>query len=163
MFTEINDDLKEWQTFKWWKKRQRKRYLRIALLIIVLEMIVCGCVLIFPMQYIEEKDIVFGGVSMALFLCLAVYFIYKCLKITSLNPTDVINVIVVEKSRFSKKRLNQRENRAYYLTAFIDGKQVEGLCEVETYRVVQVGDPAIFFRMDSKQYFAIHLNEEGEV
>lgn len=151
--------LEELDTFKWWKKRRRRRYLSVALLILVLEAFVGIGMFAFAAPPTQAEDIAFGIVGMLGFFLVAFYFLHKWVKSASLKPTDAVKAIVVEKSRFSKKRMKRYENRAYYLTARIDTKLEEGLCEVETYRAVQPGDPVVFFRMNSKQFFAVHIHK----
>lgn len=148
--------VEELDTFKWWKKRRRKRYFRVALLILILNLFVSVGSIVFEAQPADVEDIIFGSIGTVAFFLLAIYFLYKWVKISSLSPTDAIRVTVIEKSRYSKRRSKRYDNRAYYVIAKVDGKRLEGLCEVETYRAVQPGDSVVFFRMNSKQYFAIH-------
>lgn len=156
-FTDRNMWLEELDTFKAWKKKRARRYLFVAVLIVVLEVIIFGGQLILVPHFLQSKDIIESIAGMILFLTLAFYCLYQWGASYKLKPKDVSKAVIVEKSRFSKRKTKRSENCAYYLTAVIGKEKIEALCDVETYRTVQSGDTVIFFRANSAQYYAVRF------
>ena len=158
--------LEDLDTFQWWIARRRRRLFRISVLVAALVGFVeVGMILAGPQLQQTGNvsgnvtDTIFGALALFFFLWLAVSLFVRGLKLGTVKPTDVHRVAVTGKSRYSKTRSRRSDNRAYYLTAVIDQEPREALCEVETYRKVKIGDPVVFFKLGSQQYFAIHLRQ----
>lgn len=77
-----NQFSEEQRSFMWWKKRQRKKYLESALMILFLEILVGTVFLCGQTETIELKDQIFGITGLGTFGAVAIYLLIQWRKST---------------------------------------------------------------------------------
>ena len=110
--------LEESNAFRWWKRRQRKRYLQSALLIIFMEILTIVMIFNGEDGTTPLKDLIFGIVCLVLFGVLAIYLLSKWKRSFQWKIETSYQGTVIEKRRFSMNSKSRRhENKAYYIVA----------------------------------------------
>lgn len=72
-----NQFSEEQRSFMWWKKRQRKKYLESALMILFLEILVGTVFFCGQTETIELKDQIFGITGLGTFGAVAIYLLIQ--------------------------------------------------------------------------------------
>ena len=123
-----NQFSEEQRSFMWWKKRQRKKYLESALMILFLEILVGTVFLCGQTETIELKD--------------QIWYEWGIVKEkTRYNSQDAVR-------RYDKKR--------YYIKAQTSERVVEGECEFETYKKAKSGEKVLLFEIGTRMVYAVH-------
>lgn len=105
----------------------------------------------------QMKDLVFGVFGLIAFAMLAGYLVVQWIKSYSWKVQKVFYGTVIEKRRYNMHSRSKRyENKEYYVVAKIDGQIMEGKCEFESYRKLNIGDEVWLFSMGTKEWYAIH-------
>ena len=156
-----NEEIERCNSYRWWLNRRRKRYLQSALMIIVLEIMVV--LLVFGGEIIDYRiqDLIFGLFGLILFAAVAGYQVVQWVKSYSWKVHQAYRGIVVEKNRFSMHSKSKRhDNRGYYVVIRIGELTIEGRCEFEMYRKLEVGVEVLLFNIGTKEWFAISREEQ---
>lgn len=141
----------------WWKKRQRKKYLESALMILFLEILIGTVGFYGQIETVELKDQIFGIVGLGVFGAIAIYLLKQWRKSAQWKMEWYEWGIAKEKARYSSQDAVKRYDRKrYYITAQISGRTIEGECEFETYKKAKSGEKVLVFEIGTKMIYAVH-------
>lgn len=143
-------------SFKHWKRRQKRKHIQSALLILFIEAIIIVGLLVSPSEDIPITDTVFGIIGLSAFALLAIYLLFKGFRGDRWHIDQCYRGRVIGKSRFSERNsVKSRDKRAYYIIADTNGERIEGQCDIETYRQLNEGDAVWLFSIGTNRFFAI--------
>ena len=139
----------EQKSFLWWKKRQRKKYLESALMILFLE-VLAGTVCFYGQtETIELKDQIFGIAGLGIFGVAAIYLLIQWRKSAQWEMEWYEWGTVKEKTRYNSQGAVRRyDKKRYYIKVQTSERVIEGECEFETYKCFM-----LFIRCRKKQNF----------
>ena len=140
-----NQFSEEQRSFMWWKKRQRKKYLESALMILFLEILVGTVFLCGQTETIELKDQIFGITGLGTFGAVAIYLLIQWRKSAQWEMKWYEWGIVKEKTRYNSQDAVRRYERV-----------VEGECEFETYKNAKSGEKVLLFEIGTRMVYAVH-------
>lgn len=106
----------EQKSFLWWKKRQRKKYLESALMILFLE-VLAGTVCFYGQtETIELKDQIFGIAGLGIFGVAAIYLLIQWRKSAQWEMEWYEWGTVKEKTRYNSQGAVRRyDKKRYYI------------------------------------------------
>ena len=147
----------EQKSFLWWKKRQRKKYLESALMILFLE-VLAGTVCFYGQtETIELKDQIFGTAGLGIFGVVAIYLLIQWRKSAQWEMEGYEWGTVKEKTRYNSQGAVRRyDKKRYYIKVQTSERVIEGECEFETYKKVKSGEKVLVFEIGTKMFYAVH-------
>ena len=139
----------EQKSFLWWKKRQRKKYLESALMILFLE-VLAGTVCFYGQtETIELKDQIFGIAGLGIFGVAAIYLLIQWRKSAQWEMEWYEWGTVKEKTRYNSQGAVRRyDKKRYYIKVQTSERVIEGECEFETYKKVKSGEKVLILEIN---------------
>lgn len=157
-----NSKVEKLDSFIWWKKRQKKRWLECGIFTLLMEIFVGVIMFSNPSPDEPVKDYIFGIIGFVGFSLVVVYCLWCWIKLCFVKVDSSFNGIVTEKRRYSRNSKSKRnDDKAYYVIARNAGEEMEGKCDFEFYRQLSAGDPVIIFTIGTDEKFAIPLFEKS--
>ena len=146
------------RSFRKWKRNRRNRYLMFGIMALAF-CVVYGICLFGLASFELTKDSVFALVCLVIFAAAGIGMLVVWGKSFSWTPVDVHVGTVIRKSRSRAGSMRKHERNCFYITVQTEDKKLEGLCQVMSYRRLDIGDSAAVFKLaPGKIYYAVHLD-----
>lgn len=134
--------IEQYSGYTWWLKKRKKYYRKNTMMIFLIVLIFSVALWVANKDNIEIMEFIFVTVFMLLFICVGVQQARRWLACNTLI-IDNYHIGTVVSMRRNLKPNKKVKN--YRITANVNGKELEGLCLLQTYGQVQPGDQVLVF------------------
>lgn len=139
--------------FRWWKRRQRWRYFRIGIWLILLPAIIAIALWVAGLENYSSGELLFALAFLLFFVGYGLYQWFLLLQTFRWQPSQCWFGTVVSTHI---TRLPNRRIRDMRIVAKVGEKQLEGICEAKTYRMAQPGQRILLFTVKGDQLYCVH-------
>lgn len=154
MNCEYKKMIEESSAFKDWKRRRSKYYIQNTILIWGTVILISTGLIFAGVENFELKEILFAIILLLLFGGVGAIQAKKWIKSKNQKIDACWFGTVTDMYR------NLRQNKKvknYRIVADVEGKTLEGMCLLETYKRVKVGDRVLLFTVGTETIYCIQL------
>lgn len=139
--------------YLWWKKRKRAEMIKMAIMIIAMDIIVFWALSIIGFNSFKRADLLFGGFVLLFFL---VYGLYKLVLLIKSYTWKIDKYWYGVITGMYQTRHPNRRIKDSRIIATVNGKSMEGICLSQTYQCANIGDEVFLFTLGDDVVMAVH-------
>lgn len=154
MNSEYKKTIEESPGFKDWKRRRSKYYMQNSILILGTVILIFTGLIFAGMENFKLKEIIFAILFLLFFVGVGVSQAKKWIMSKNLKIDEYWYGTVTDMYR------NLRQNKKvknYRIVADVGEKTLEGICLLETYKRVKIGDRVVLFTVGTETIYCIQL------
>lgn len=154
MSSEYNQMIDEFPEFINWKKRRSRYYFQNSFLIFISIILIFIGLVFSGIQNLKIIETIFIIIFCLIFLVVGIDQMKKWIKSKSLKINEYwfgTATAMYRNLRHNKKVKN------YRIVADVEGKVMEGICLLDTYKRIKIGDRVLLFTIGNETIYCIHL------
>ena len=153
MNREAPEILQQLSGYRWWLRKYRGLCLKTGVWTLLVVAVVAFGLYMAGLESFDRWEILFAG-GMLLFF--AGYGVYQLglLAVSFFRKPAYCWFGTVEKTLHL--RLPNRRTRALIITASVQGKTIDGVCQHKTYHLAQPGQRVVLFSYDGSHIYCVH-------
>ena len=153
MKQESAKQLRRLSGYRWWLRQYRGGLLKTSLWIFAVVAVVGAGLYFAGLHRFETWEVLFAGGLLLFFALYGLSLWGKLLKSFFRRPTQYWYGTVKETRR---TLLPNRNIRALIVTAEVNGKPVDAVCQSKTYHRAEKGQQVLLFTFDEKTVYCVH-------
>lgn len=147
------ETLRELSGYRWWNRQYRARCLKTSLWIYAVVAVIAAALYFAGLETFETWEVLFAAATLLFFAAYGTYQLLLLLRSFFRKPTGCWFGTVKETRRIL---LPNRNTKALIITADVNGKPLDGICQSKTYYRAERGQKVVLFTFDEKNVYCVH-------
>ena len=146
-------DPSEFSGIRWWLKKRRRYYFQNVLTLAIFLGFFGPLFAQVPLDSLSRTDLLLIAPIALMLVFFTGYQLWQWIRSFNLKIHECQMGTIIDMYRVAKRRKN---TRSYRIIADVNGKELEGYCNLRTYRMAQKGQKILLFSLGGDKLFCVH-------